>query len=111
MKPASPKLWEDESSFSLKEDSPDHWWFAYPVFVIPQKSYKREIFIAECALTEIIEEILIFLTTPNDDMHNTDLSHSERGLELYMRLTGWKYSLPDCLQVSSIAIPSALILQ
>jgi hypothetical protein len=109
-KPTSPKLWEDASSFLSREESPDCWWFAYPVSVLPQMSYKREIFIAECALTEIIDDVLTFLTTLDSVTHSRGSSNSDRGVGLYMRLTNWKYSLPDCLQAGGSELPTALLL-
>jgi hypothetical protein len=61
-KPNRPKLWQNEhTSLLSREDTPDHWWFEYPLDLTAQKSMERGIFDAERSFTEIIEEVLEFL--------------------------------------------------
>lgn len=108
-KPPSPKPWQIGEPSLSQESSPDYWWYAYPVSVLPQRSYKREIFAAECALVEIIEDVLDFLI-PLDD-NRTPSDDPQTALMLYKRLIDWKYSLPECLHVEKVMVPTAIMLQ
>ncbi|KEY71942.1 hypothetical protein S7711_07091 [Stachybotrys chartarum IBT 7711] len=105
-KPDIPKLWQDTTQSSPEEEFNDSWWFAYPVSLNPQRSFKREIFNAECDLMEIFEDIMDFLA-PIDNGPNP-LEAPEHAVKLYRRLTAWKYSLPEYLQSESCVLPSAL---
>lgn len=109
-KPNRPKLWLDEESSPLsKEETADHWWFAYPLSLTPQKSLKREIFASECELTEIIEDVLDFLDPRNGAPAPNE--NPQRALELYNKLIDWKFSLPDRLREENAVHPAAKLLQ
>ncbi|KAL2139972.1 hypothetical protein VTI28DRAFT_4449 [Corynascus sepedonium] len=108
-KPKSPKLWLDEhASLLSREETADHWWFAYPLSLTPRKSLKREIFAAECEFTEILEEVLDFLSpvdgfpAPNED--------PQKASKLYGKLVDWKFSLPDELREENAVHPAAILL-
>ncbi|PHH80039.1 hypothetical protein CDD80_3028 [Ophiocordyceps camponoti-rufipedis] len=107
-KPNCPKLWQDESSSIPRQETSDYWWFAYPVSVLPHRSYKREIFAAECALAEIIEDVLDFLIPL--DGEEQPKNNPGRALKLYRRLIEWKFSVPDCIRVVSAVVPTAIML-
>ncbi|KAH7186819.1 hypothetical protein DER44DRAFT_845204 [Fusarium oxysporum] len=84
-KPNRSKTWHDEATSPLcKKDSPDYWWFPYPVSVVPQKSLKREIFAAECNLAEITEQVLEFLIPLEDGV--APRRNIGRALELYTKI-------------------------
>lgn len=109
-KPKSPKLWLDgHTSLLSREETADHWWFAYPLSLTPRKSLKREIFAAECEFTEILEEVLDFLNpvdgfpAPNED--------PQKASRLYGKLVDWKFSLPDDLREENAVHPAAILLQ
>lgn len=108
-KPSTPKLWEDDSSLLAQETNADFWWFAYPVSALPQRSYKREIFMAECSLTMIIEDVLDFLIP--EDENGPPSEDPDAALQLYERLIAWKYSLPEYLGVQNAQLPTAILLQ
>ncbi|PHH66131.1 hypothetical protein CDD81_194 [Ophiocordyceps australis] len=107
-KPEFAKLWLLESCILSRQETPDYWWLAYPFRVLPQRSYKREIFAAECALTEIIEDILEFLIPL--DHEESPRANPARAMDLYKRLVDWKLSLPDCIRVESTDVPAAILL-
>ncbi|EXM15838.1 hypothetical protein FoTM2_016920 [Fusarium oxysporum f. sp. vasinfectum] len=108
-KPNRSKTWHDEATSPLgKKDSPDYWWFPYPVSVVPQKSLKREIFAAECNLAEITEQILEFLIPLEDGV--APRRNIERALELYTKIVEWKFSLPERLKVENAVLPAAIVL-
>jgi hypothetical protein len=108
-KPGSPQLWRNSPPLESQEESLDYWWFAYPVSVLPQRSYKREIFIAECELTEIIEDVLDFLIPLEGQ--DSPVEAIGKAKQLYGRLVEWKLSLPDCLRPQSAILPTAIVLQ
>ncbi|KAH7248274.1 hypothetical protein B0J15DRAFT_514396 [Fusarium solani] len=108
-KPNRPKTWRDETTSPLcKRDNPDYWWFPYPVSVVPQKALKREIFDAEYDLTEITEQVLEFLILPEEG--RPPRRNTKRAMELYTRLSGWKFSLPEPLQAENAVLPAAILL-
>jgi hypothetical protein len=92
-----------------KKDNPDYWWFPYPVSVVPQKSLKREIFEAECDLTEITEQVLEFLIPLEEGW--LPRRNAQKALELYKKLTQWKFSLPERLRAENAVLPAAILLQ
>jgi hypothetical protein len=108
-KPSTPKLWEDDSSLLTQDTNPDYWWFAYPVSALPQRSYKREIFAAECALTVITEDVLDFLLPL--EAGSLPVKDPNTATQLYARLVKWKYSLPECLEAQNAELPTAILLQ
>jgi hypothetical protein len=109
-KPNRSKTWHDEATSPLcKKDSPDYWWFPYPVSVVPQKSLKREIFAAECNLAEITEQVLEFLIPLEDGV--APRRNIERAIELYVKIVEWKFSLPERLKVENAVLPAAIVLQ
>ncbi|KAJ3453761.1 hypothetical protein MRS44_018393 [Fusarium solani] len=108
-KPNRPKTWRDETTSPLcKRDNPDYWWFPYPVSVVPQKALKREIFDAEYDLTEITEQVLEFLIPPEEG--RPPRRNTKRAMELYTRLSEWKFSLPEPLQAENAVLPAAILL-
>ncbi|RKL10788.1 hypothetical protein BFJ70_g16469 [Fusarium oxysporum] len=108
-KPNRSKTWHDEATSPLcKKDSPDYWWFPYPVSVVPQKSLKREIFAAECSLAEITEQILEFLIPLEDGV--APRRSIERALELYTKIVKWKFAFPERLKVENAVLPAAIVL-
>ncbi|KAF4980369.1 hypothetical protein FZEAL_3599 [Fusarium zealandicum] len=108
-RPNRPKIWRDAATSPLcNTDSPDYWWFSYPVSVIPQKSLKRDIFEAECNLTEITEQVLQFLVPLEEGI--VPRRNAERARELYTKLTEWKASLPERLQAENAVLPAAILL-
>ncbi|KAF5703908.1 hypothetical protein FMUND_12805 [Fusarium mundagurra] len=107
-KPNRSKTWHDEATSPLcRKDSPDYWWFPYPVSVVPQKSLKREIFAAECNLAEITEQVLEFLIPLEDGV--APRRNIERALELYTKIVKWKFSLPERLKVENAVLPAAIV--
>ncbi|KAH7268961.1 uncharacterized protein BKA55DRAFT_547551, partial [Fusarium redolens] len=108
-KPNRSKTWHDEATSPLcKKDSPDYWWFPYPVSVVPQKSLKREIFAAECNLAEITEQVLEFLIPLEDGV--APRRNIERALELYIKIVKWKFSVPERLKVENAVLPAGVVL-
>ncbi|KAH7237907.1 hypothetical protein B0J15DRAFT_503142, partial [Fusarium solani] len=108
-KPNRLKSWNDETTSPLcKKDNPDYWWFPYPVSVVPQKSLKREIFEAECDLTEITEQVLEFLIPLEEGC--LPRRNAQKALELYKKLTQWKFSLPERLRAENAVLPAAILL-
>ncbi|SPJ78507.1 related to pathway-specific regulatory protein nit-4 [Fusarium torulosum] len=108
-KPNRPKTWHDEATSSLcKKDSPDYWWFPYPMSVVPQKSLKREIFDAECELAEITEQVLEFLIPLEDGV--APRRNVKRAMELYTEIIEWKFSLPERLKAENAVLPAAIVL-
>ncbi|KFA68336.1 hypothetical protein S40285_09476 [Stachybotrys chlorohalonatus IBT 40285] len=105
-KPDIPKLWQDATQSSPEEEFNESWWFAYPVSLSPQRSFKKEIFDAECDLMEIFQDIMDFLSPIDNGPHPSEAP--EHAVKLYGRLTAWKYSLPEYLQSESCVLPSAL---
>lgn len=105
-KPDIPKLWQDAAQSSPEQESIDYWWFAYPVSLTPQRSFREEIFEAECDLMEIFEDIMDFLAPTHSDTNPFEAP--EQALKLYQRLMAWKYSLPEFLQAESSILPAAL---
>ncbi|EXK77642.1 hypothetical protein FOQG_17662 [Fusarium oxysporum f. sp. raphani 54005] len=106
-KPNRSKTWHDEATSPLcKKDSPDYWWFPYPVSVVPQKSLKREIFAAECNLAEITEQVLEFLIPLENGV--APRRNIERAMELYTKIVEWKFSLPERLKVENAVLPAAI---
>lgn len=91
-----------------KKDMADYWWFAYPLSTAPQPSLKREIFVAECELTEIIEEVLDFLCPPGGTPSSRE--NPEQSSELYHRLTQWKFSLPPGIREEDAELPAAVLI-
>lgn len=109
-KPNRPKTWYDEAASPLcKRDNPDYWWFPYPVSVVPQKSWKREIFAAECDLAELTEQVLEFLIPLEDSV--APRRNIKRAIELYTKIVKWKFSLPERLRVENAVLPAVIILQ
>lgn len=74
-----------------------------------QKSLKRELFDAECAFTEIVEEVVEFLNPPADAKPTYD--NPARAFELYCRLIDWKFNLSDRLRVENAVLPANILLQ
>ena len=77
--------------------------------VVPQKALKREIFDAEYDLTEITEQVLEFLILPEEG--RPPRRNTKRAMELYTRLSEWKFSLPEPLQAENAVLPAAILLQ
>ncbi|KAJ6444887.1 iron sulfur cluster assembly protein [Purpureocillium lavendulum] len=76
--------------------------------VVPQRSYKREIFVAECALAEIIEDILDFLIPLEDEKRPHECP--ETAVTLYQRLIDWKLSLPDSIRAEKAIVTAGILL-
>lgn len=87
---------------SSQEETADHWWFAYPLSVTPQKSSKREIFTAECEFSEMLEEVLDFLV-PLEGMPPAS-ENPRKASELYRKFTDWKLSLPADIREEKLYI-------
>ncbi|RFN51860.1 hypothetical protein FIE12Z_3821 [Fusarium flagelliforme] len=84
-KPNRPKTWYNKAASPLcKRDNPNYWWFPYPVSVVPQKSWKREIFAAECDLAELTEQVLKFLIPLEDSV--APRRNIKRAIELYTKI-------------------------
>ncbi|RKK26441.1 hypothetical protein BFJ67_g16650 [Fusarium oxysporum f. sp. cepae] len=105
-KPDIPKLWQDAAQSSPEGEYNDYWWFAYPVSSTPQRSFRKEIFEAECDLIEIFEDIMDFLAPTKSD--SNPFKAPEQALKLYRRLITLKYTLPEFLQAESSTLPTAL---
>ncbi|KAJ3532496.1 hypothetical protein NM208_g8413 [Fusarium decemcellulare] len=108
-KPSRTQAWHDEATSPLCErDNPDYWWFPYPVSVVPQRSWKREIFDAECHFTEIMEQVMEFLIPL--EQGSPPHHHRRKALELYSKIIDWKFTLPQRLRAESAVVPAALLL-
>ncbi|KAJ4247770.1 hypothetical protein NW762_012979 [Fusarium torreyae] len=108
-RPRRAKTWQDESNSQLnRKENPEYWWFPYPVSVMPQRSFKREIFDAECIFTEITEQILEFLI-PLEQGYSPAMN-AKRGLELYSKIMEFKFSLPENLKAENAVVPAAILL-
>ncbi|KAL5610590.1 hypothetical protein FOBRF1_006707 [Fusarium oxysporum] len=108
-KPKRPKAWRDQDTSPLyNKDSSGYWWFPYPVSVVPQNALKGQIFDAECDFTEIAEQIVDFLIPLEEGW--PPRRNTYRALELYTKLTRWKFSLPERLKVENAVVPSAILL-
>ncbi|KAH7189822.1 hypothetical protein DER44DRAFT_635873, partial [Fusarium oxysporum] len=105
-KPDIPKLWQGVAQSLPEEESNDYWWFAYPVSLTPQMSFRKKIFEAECDLIEIFEDIMDFLVPRHSDAD--PFKAPDQVLKLYRRLIALKYSLPEFLQAESSTLPAAL---
>ncbi|KAK5988254.1 Nitrogen assimilation transcription factor nit-4-like protein [Cladobotryum mycophilum] len=83
-------------------------WFAYPMSLEAQVCSFREVFLAECALAELSEEILLFreghqMSAPSP----ATLAGVEK---LWHKLAHWKMFLQESLQYFNTNVPSVLIL-
>ncbi|PHH83235.1 hypothetical protein CDD82_2846 [Ophiocordyceps australis] len=107
-KPFFAKQWLHESCNLSLPETQEYWWYAYPWAVLPQRSYKREIFAAECALVEIIQDILDFLNPLDPQPPPT--ANPARAMELHKQLVDWKLSLPKCIGVERAMVPAAILL-
>jgi hypothetical protein len=107
-KPAREKTWQQDTAPLNRKESPEYWWFPYPVSVAPQRSLKREIFEVECTFTEITEQVLEFII-PMEQGGSTSLN-AGRAAELYYQLMEWKFSLPEPLRAENAALPAAILL-
>ncbi|KAF4456745.1 hypothetical protein F53441_1181 [Fusarium austroafricanum] len=108
-KPARAKTWQEETSPLNRRENPEYWWFSYPASVVPQRSFKREIFEAECNFTEITEQVLEFLIPLEQGVSPSQ--NSGRAVELHSRIMEWKFSLPEELRAENAVLPAAVLLQ
>ncbi|KAG9501498.1 hypothetical protein J7337_007187 [Fusarium musae] len=107
-KPARDRTWQEESSPVNRTENPEYWWFSYPVSVAPRRSMKREIFEAECNLTEITEQVLEFLIPLEQGVSPS--RNTGRAVQLYSKIMEWKFSLPEELRAENAVLPAAILL-
>lgn len=108
-KPTREKTWQQDTTPLNRKESPEYWWFPYPVSVEPQRSLKREIFDVECTFAEITEKVHEFII-PIEQGVPLSLN-TERAAELYSQLMEWKFSLPEPLRAENAVLPAAILLQ
>jgi hypothetical protein len=81
-------------------------WIAYPLSLEAQDSLSGEVFVAECKLSELIEEVLDFREKSGS------LSSIQEGIpSLHAKLVQWKMSLSENLQPFATELPYVLLLQ
>ncbi|KAM0411251.1 hypothetical protein ACHAPD_009453 [Fusarium lateritium] len=107
-KPAREKTWQQDMTPLNRKESPEYWWFPYPVSVAPQRSLKREIFDVECTFAEITEQVLEFIIPL--EQGGSPLLNAGRAAELYSQLMEWKFSLPEPLRAENAVLPAAILL-
>ncbi|KAF5019716.1 hypothetical protein F66182_8259 [Fusarium sp. NRRL 66182] len=88
-KPNRPKTWQEDSSPLNRKESPEYWWFPYPVSIAPQQSLKRDILEAQCRFTVITEQVLEFLIPLEQGVPPSQ--NAGRALGLYSNLMDWKF--------------------
>ncbi|KAH7323183.1 hypothetical protein B0I35DRAFT_477066 [Stachybotrys elegans] len=80
-------------------------WVAYPMSLETQDSLYAEVFVAECQLAQLIDEVLTFRE------QSRSVSMTQEGIRrLYAKLVHWKESLPGNLQPFSTELPYVLLL-
>ncbi|KAM0300145.1 hypothetical protein ACHAPM_006451 [Fusarium culmorum] len=107
-KPTREKTWQQDTTPLNRKESPEYWWFPYPVSVEPQRSLKRDIFDVECTFAEITEKVHEFII-PIEKGVSLSLN-AERAVELYSQLMEWKFSLPEPLRAENAVLPAAILL-
>ncbi|KAK3939026.1 hypothetical protein QBC46DRAFT_409619 [Diplogelasinospora grovesii] len=101
-KPETPRESRDKDSGVWENpESAEHLWLPYPDLSDARYSREREVFLAECALSELIEEGLALAAGPRD---------YERSRKVYQKLLDWKNSLPDGFQTNADALPNVIFL-
>lgn len=64
---------------------------------------------AEVKLSQIVEEVLTFVTS--DENPRSSAKDPHRALELYNAILDWKYSLPERLRFEEVVLPSFIVVQ
>ncbi|KAL8386967.1 hypothetical protein RB595_010259 [Gaeumannomyces hyphopodioides] len=109
-RPRLKKLFDHPLSYLARPDSPTANWCAYPVDCRFQPSYHREVFTAQCTLSELAEELMDLTGRSRDGVPEIDRD-TRLALEgVYNGLIRWRAGLPDHLQPNNSTLPSVLSL-
>lgn len=107
--PAVPIPAGDSGSSPFSSQIAPDAWIAYPMSLVAQDSHYSEVFISECTLAKLINEVLFIR---EKKLVDRDASQALPLLiSLHSKLMLWRRTLSESLQPFTTELPSVLLLQ